>query len=66
MLRVRSGVQSKRNRHAGAEGRLSGSLSPEADEVDGSRSRHLSAKMGCCQANPSNGALHHGDYHSRP
>ena len=23
------------------------------DEVDGSRSRHLSAKMGCCHANPS-------------
>lgn len=25
----------------------------KADEVDGSRSRHLSGRMGCCQANPS-------------
>ena len=31
------------------------------DEVDGSRSRHLGAKMGCCHANPSEGANHHGD-----
>ena len=31
------------------------------DEVDGSRSRHLSAKMGCCHANPSKGATRHGD-----
>jgi hypothetical protein len=29
--------------------------------VDGSRSRHLSAKVGCYQANPSKGAIRHGD-----
>jgi hypothetical protein len=29
--------------------------------VDGSRSRHLSAKMGCCHANPSKGAIRYGD-----
>ena len=39
---------------------------PKADEVDGSRSRHLSAKLGCCQANPSKKAIHHGDYDNRP
>ena len=33
---------------------------PKADEVDGSRSRPLSAKMGCCHANPSKGAIRHG------
>ena len=38
----------------------------KADEVDGSRSRHLGAKMGCCHANPSRGAIRHGDYHDRP
>jgi hypothetical protein len=32
----------------------------KADEVDGSRSRHLSAKIGCCHANPSKGAIRHG------
>ena len=37
----------------------------QADEVDGSRSRHLSAKLGCCQANPSKGAIRHGSYHDR-
>jgi hypothetical protein len=31
---------------------------PKADEVDGSRLRHLSAKLRCCQANPSKGAIH--------
>jgi hypothetical protein len=39
---------------------------PEADEVDGSRSRHLSAKLGRCQANPSKGAIRHANYHHRP
>ena len=29
------------------------------DGVDGSRPRHLSAKVGCCQANPSDGATHY-------
>ena len=33
---------------------------PKPDEVDGSRSRPLSAKMGCCHANPSKGAIRHG------
>ena len=33
----------------------------KADEVDGSRSRHLGAKMGCCHASPSKGATRHGD-----
>jgi transposase len=31
-------------------------LGPIPDEVDGSRSRHLGAKMGCYQTNPSEGA----------
>jgi hypothetical protein len=31
------------------------------DEVDGSRSRHLGANMGCCHANPSKGATRYGD-----
>ena len=35
-------------------------LGPKPDEVDGSRSRHLGAKMGCRQANPSKGAIRHG------
>ena len=33
---------------------------PKADEVDCSRSRHLGAKMGYRQANPSKGATRHG------
>jgi transposase len=32
--------------------------SSKADEVDGSRSLHLSAKLGWCQANPRKGAIH--------
>ena len=45
-------------RHLAEAERIAGSI---ADEVDGSRSRHLGAKMGCCQANPSKGAIRHGD-----
>jgi hypothetical protein len=35
------------------EQRLTTIASLKPDEVDGSRSRHLRAKMGCCHANPS-------------
>jgi hypothetical protein len=46
-----------------SEGRRS---RPIADEVDGSRSRHRSATVGWLSGNPSDGAIHHADYHSRP
>ncbi len=36
------------------------------DDVDGPRSRHLSAKLGCCQTNLSKGAICHGEYDNRP
>jgi hypothetical protein len=37
--------------------------SSKTDEVDGSRSRHLSAKVGLLSGNPSKGAIRHADYH---
>ena len=58
--------ESAQNIAAGRERPLLSIREPEADEVDGSRLRHLRAKMGCCQANPSKGAIRHGDYHDRP
>lgn len=33
----------------------------EADEVEGSCSRHLGAKMGCCHASPSKGTTRYGN-----
>jgi uncharacterized protein YjiS (DUF1127 family) len=38
----------------------------KADEVDGSRSRHLSATVGLLSGNPSKGAIRHADYHRGP
>jgi len=40
--------------------------SPRPDEVDGSRSRHLSAKVGLLSGNPSKGAIRHADCHLGP
>ena len=37
-----------------------------ADEVDGSRSRHLGATWGLLSSNPSKGAIRHADYHRGP
>jgi transposase len=47
-----------RKRHilTDTQGNLVHAIIHTADEVDGSRSRHLSAKLGCDQAKPSKGA----------
>lgn len=39
---------------------------PKADEVDGSRSRHLSAKVGLLSGKPSKGSIRYADYHRGP